>query len=57
MSDFFDDFDGIDCNDWMIIGPLSEEIAREKRDRDRAYRDMFGGDDDDPLLNDDDEIP
>jgi hypothetical protein len=57
MSDFFDDFDGIDCNDWMIIGPLAEEIAREKRDRDRAYRDMFGGDDDDPLLNDDDEIP
>ena len=28
-----DDFDGIDWDDWMIIGPLSEEIARERRDR------------------------
>jgi hypothetical protein len=47
------EFAGIDMEDWMIIGPLSEEIARDKRDRDRAYRDMFG----DPLLDEDDEIP
>ena len=39
------DFDGIDWEDWMLIGPLSEDIANEKRERDRAYRDMFGDDD------------
>jgi len=30
--------------DWMIIGPMSEEIAREKRGKDKAYRDTFGDD-------------
>ena len=43
-DDFFDDFDGLDWEDWMIIGPLSEEIAEEKRERRRIYRDIFGGD-------------
>lgn len=38
MDDFFDDCDGIDWDDWMIIGPLSEDIAREKRDIERAMR-------------------
>ena len=28
MEDFFDD--GLDWEDWMIIGPLSEDIAEEK---------------------------
>jgi hypothetical protein len=28
-------FDGPDWEDWMIIGPLSEEIADEKRDQER----------------------
>ena len=32
--DLTDDLDGLDWEDWMIIGPLSEDIAREKRDRD-----------------------
>jgi hypothetical protein len=54
MNDSFDDFDGIDMNDWLIIGPLSEQLSDEKRDRDRAYRDMFGDDNDDPLFDDDD---
>jgi hypothetical protein len=27
MDDFFDDCDGLDWEDWMIIGPLSEDIA------------------------------
>jgi len=40
MSDFFDDFDGIDADDWMIIGPLSEDIANEKREKDRLYREF-----------------
>jgi hypothetical protein len=27
MDDCFDDYDGPDWEDWMIIGPLSEDIA------------------------------
>ena len=42
MDDFNDEHDGLDWEDWMIIGPLSEDIAREKRDRERARRDTFG---------------
>ena len=38
MEDFFDDYDGPDWEDWMIIGPLSEDIAREKRDIERMRR-------------------
>jgi hypothetical protein len=40
MDDFFDDCDGggLDWDDWMIIGPLSEDIAREKRDIERTRR-------------------
>jgi len=45
------DFDGIDWDDWMIIGPLSEDIANEKRERDRA-QDML--DDDDGVIFDKD---
>ena len=44
MEDFFDD--GLDWEDWMIIGPLSEDIAEEKRERERIERDMFGEDED-----------
>jgi hypothetical protein len=44
MEDFFDD--GFDWEDWMIIGPLSEDIAEEKRERERIERDMFGDDED-----------
>ena len=43
-DDFIDDFDGLDSEDWMIIGPLSEDIAREKREKERIERDMFGDD-------------
>jgi hypothetical protein len=43
-DDFFDDCDGdgLDWDDWMIIGPLSEDIAREKRDIDRADQEGMG---------------
>lgn len=53
-DDFMDDFDdpcedggydGLEWQDWMVIGPLSEDIARERRERDRIERDMFGGED------------
>ena len=42
-EDFIDDggdefWDGLDWEDWMIIGPLSEDIAREKREKDRIIR-------------------
>ena len=35
---------GLQWQDWMIIGPLSEEIAEEKKEKDRIYRDTFGDD-------------
>jgi len=53
MNDIIDDFDGIDANDWLIIGPLSEEIANEKREQERAYRDTFGDDDDEIIFDKD----
>ena len=34
MSDDF--WDGPDWQDWMIIGPMSEEIAEERREKDPA---------------------
>jgi hypothetical protein len=34
-------WNGPDWQDWMIIGPLSEDIAKEKR---KQERDMFGDD-------------
>ena len=37
-DDIFDDFDGLDWEDWMIIGPLSEDIANERRERNRIRR-------------------
>ena len=37
-DDFYDDFDGLDWDDWMLIGPLSEEIARERREKDSIRR-------------------
>ena len=46
MCDFDSDFDGLDWEDWMIIGPLSEEIAREKREKDRIIRENDTSDDD-----------
>ena len=35
-----EDFNGIDWEDWAIIGGLSEELAREKRERDRGAHDL-----------------
>ena len=46
MYDFFDDYDGLEWQDWMIIGPLSEDIAREKRDIERTRREWDGQEDD-----------
>ena len=50
-DDFIDDiedgfWDGHDWKDWMIIGPMSEEIAREKREQDRIRRELDDADDD-----------
>jgi len=54
MNDFTNDggddfWDGPDWQDWMIIGPLSEDIANEKQESDRAYRDTFGDDCDEEI--------
>jgi hypothetical protein len=39
-------WDGPDWRDWMIIGPLSEDIARDKIEKERIRRDEEGSDDD-----------
>jgi hypothetical protein len=46
MDDCFDDYDGLEWQDWMIIGPLSEDIARERRDIERTNREWDDQDDD-----------
>ena len=33
-----DFWDGLQWQDWMVLGPLSEEIARKKRERERMRR-------------------
>ena len=38
MSDDF--WDGPDWQDWMIIGPMSEEIANEERREKDPFTDM-----------------
>jgi hypothetical protein len=52
-----DDFVGMDWQDWMIIGPLSEQIAEEMREQDSIQRDNDDCDDDYGKLSiDDDEL-
>ena len=51
MDDFFDDYDD-ECGDlefwdWAMIGGLSEELAREKREIERARREWDYREDDD----------
>lgn len=40
MCDDGIDDGGLGWEDWMIIGPLSEELAREKREQERLEREM-----------------
>ena len=48
MDDYHDDFwDGPEWQDWMIIGPLAEELADENREKRRIERE-FEDDDFDP---------
>ena len=42
-----DDF-GPDWEDWMIIGPLSEDIARDRKEQEDLVDELFE-DPDDPL--------
>lgn len=47
IDDGGDDFwDGPEWQDWMWIGPMSEELSREKREQERIERDddQFGED-------------
>jgi hypothetical protein len=39
-------WDGLQWQDWMIIGPLSEEIAREEREKDRIRKENERDEDD-----------
>ena len=41
-----EDYDGLDWEDWMIIGPLSEDIAKERREREKIEREHDTLDDD-----------
>lgn len=43
---FDDDFDGIDELDWLIIGPLSEELEEERKRRKQLEDDLGQGDED-----------
>ena len=36
--------DPLEWQDWMIIGPMSEDIARERKEREQIRKDMFGDD-------------
>ncbi len=37
----FDDFgDGIDAEDWSIIGPLSQDLAEERKEQERLLREL-----------------
>ena len=45
MDDFFDD--GLDWEDWMIIGPMSEEMADEERKRNQIEKEIKEDTDDD----------
>ena len=47
IGDGGDDFwDGPDWQDWMIIGPVSEDITKEKQEQDRIRRELDDEDDD-----------
>lgn len=41
-----DCWDGLDAMDWMIIGPLSESIASEQRERERIQREFENDEED-----------
>lgn len=43
---FDDDFDGIDEEEWGILGPMSEEIAEEKKRRKQWEEDLDQDDED-----------
>jgi len=45
-NDNFDDHNGLDWQDWMIIGPLSEDIAQEEQEQDRIIKEFEDVDDD-----------
>ena len=53
-DDFIDDsgddlWDGLEWQDFMIIGPMSEQIRDEKREKERIEKDVFGDDYLDPI--------
>lgn len=40
------DFDGFDVEDWMIIGPLAEDLSDEERERRRGEEELDQDDED-----------
>jgi hypothetical protein len=56
MSDDF--WNGPDWQDWMIIGPMAEDIANEELEREQARKDAFDENEqeaEDPAADMDDE--
>lgn len=51
MSDDF--WDGPDWQDWMIIGPMAEDIAHAELEIEKARKDAFG--ENEPFTDMDDE--
>ena len=42
----YPDFDGFDVEDWMIIGPLAEDLSDEERERRRGEEELYQDDED-----------
>ena len=57
-NDFCDGYDGPDLQNWMMmIGPISEDIANEELEKEKARRDTLGENDpesEDPFADDED---
>jgi len=43
-----DYFDGLDWNDWIIVGPLAEDIAKDQKRQEDLEKEIWD-DSDDPL--------
>ena len=53
-NDFYDDYNGLDWQDWAIIGPMSEDIAKEELEKEKARRDTLGENDSATNMDDED---
>ena len=45
-NDNFGDHNGLDWQDWMIFGPLSEDIVQEEQEQNRIIKEFEDDEDD-----------